>query len=117
MGREFIGDCSGDPEFGEYETDLIIKYLKQVCGPPPRGVDIQVTWEGCEVGDEGEEAQYPVISVVWDDFAVPYPYDYIEKCGSAFEQFDLPQEIHDRIKAFIDLQERIQKLFDPDSHS
>lgn len=113
MGREFIGDCSDDPEFGEYETGLIIKYLKQACGPPPRGVNIEVTWEGCEVGN-GEETQYPVISVVWDDFAVPRPDDYIEKCADAFERFDLPEEIHDRLQSLIDMQEKIQKPFDPD---
>lgn len=116
MGQEFIGDCSDAPEFSEYETELIISYLKQACGPPPQGVDIQVTWEGCEVGD-GEETQYPVICVVWDDFSVPRPDDYIEKCGAAFERFDLPQEIHDRLQALIDLEEKTQNVFDRDRKS
>ena len=117
MGRELIEDCSDDPEFSAYETDLMIKYLKQACDPPPQGVNIQVTWEGCEIGNEGGETQYPVISVVWDDFAVPRPDDYIDKCATAFERFDLPQEICDATQALIDLHEKIQKLFDPDSHS
>jgi hypothetical protein len=108
VGREIIGDCSEDPELGEYETELIIKYLKQTCGEPPAGVDIQVTWEGCEVGCD--EAQYPVISIVWDDCAVEYPDDYIEKCSAAFERFDLPQETYDLYQAIIDLQNGIQKL-------
>lgn len=114
MGREFIGHCSDDPEFSEYETELIIRYLKEACGPSPKSVDIQVTWEGCEVGNNGEETQYPVVSVVWDDFAAPRPDDYIDKCAAAFERFDLPQDIHDRSQALIDLQEKIQKLFDRD---
>jgi hypothetical protein len=118
MGREFIGDCSNDPEFGDYETELIIKYLKQACGSPPRGVNIEITWEGCEIGNEGDETQYPVISVVWDDFAVPCPDEYIEKCGAAFERFDLPEETHqqrrDRASLFREIQTDMEKLFEPD---
>jgi len=113
MGHEVIGDCSNDPEFGEYETELVIKYLKQTCGRPPRGVDLQVTWEGCEVGYE--EAEYPVISVVWNNSIVPYPPEaYIEKCSAAYERFDLPQETHDLYQAMIELQNTTQKLPNPD---
>jgi hypothetical protein len=88
MGREFIGDCFTDSELGTYEMELIIKYIKQAC-PPPRGVDVQVTWEGYERGN-GEETQYPAISVVWDDYKTGYPQDYIQRCIEAFERFDLP---------------------------
>jgi hypothetical protein len=114
MGREFIGDYSSDSEFGEYETGLIVKYLKKTCGEPPRGVDIQITWEGYEVGFEGDEVSYPVISVVWDDCIVEYPDEYIGKCIEAFERFDTPEEIHERYQALFDLQDRIHKSFEPD---
>lgn len=96
MGREFIGDCFTDSELGTYEMELAIKYIKQACGPPPRGVDVEITWEGAEVGNEGDETQYPVISVVWDDYTTGYPDRYIQKCIEAFEQFDLPAEIQER---------------------
>src|ERR1700688_2482175 len=79
MGREFIGECRGrgdDPESDDLETELAIKYIKQSCGPPPPSVDVQVIFEGFEVGNEGDEAIYPVISVVWDDCTVEYPGEY-----------------------------------------
>ncbi len=117
MGREFIGECPGsgeDSKFDKHETELTIKYIKQECGTPPRGVDVQVTLEGHEVGNEGEEVSYPVISVVWDDYTTEYPDEYIGKCIEAFERFDLPEEIHERYRVLFELQDKIQKLFDPD---
>jgi hypothetical protein len=94
MGREFIGECPGcgdDSESDDLETELAIKYIKQACGKPPSGVDVQVTWEGYEVGQEGDEVSYPVISVVWDDYTAYYPGEYIGKCIEAYERFELPQ--------------------------
>jgi hypothetical protein len=85
MGREFIGECpySGeDPQVDNYETELTIKYIKKECGPPPRGVNVEVTLEDHELGS------YPVISVVWDDSIVGYPDEYIGKCMEAFERFE-----------------------------
>jgi hypothetical protein len=117
MGREFIGECSPSgeaPELDDYEMELAVKFIKQTCGNPPRGVDVQVTWEGHEVGGEGDEVSYPVISVVWDDSVTECPDEYIGKCIEAFERFDLPEEIHERYRVLFDLQDRIQKLFDPD---
>jgi hypothetical protein len=96
MGREFIGECGwgDDPNADELEMELAIKYIKQSCGSPPRGVDVEITCEGSEVGDGREQVSYPVISVVWDDSLIEYPDDYIGKCMEAFEKFDLPEEIH-----------------------
>jgi hypothetical protein len=114
MGREFIGDCplSGeDLELDDYETELTIKYIKQECGEPPRGVDVQVTWEDHELGS------YPIISVVWDDSIFEYPDEYIGKCMEAFERFDLPEEIRDQYQVLfdlVDLQERIYRLLHPE---
>jgi hypothetical protein len=104
MGCEFIGDypTSGEnSEFDDYAAD------SQKC-QPPRGVNVQVTWEDHELGS------YPVISVVWNDDITDYPDEYIGKCIEAFDHFDLPEEIHERYCALFDLQNRIQKLFDPD---
>lgn len=115
MGHEFIGECtpSGEgPEFDDYEMELAIKYIKQECGKPPRGVDVQVTFEGHEVGNEGDEVSYPVISVIWDDSVTESPDEYIARCIEAFERFDLPEEIHERYRRFFDLQGKIQKLLD-----
>jgi hypothetical protein len=109
MGREFIGECPGsgeDPKFDEYEAELAIKYIKQSCGKPPSGVDVQITLEDHELGS------YPVISVVWDDYVTEYPGEYIGKCMEAFERFDLPEEIYQRGRDFFDLQDKIQKLFE-----
>ncbi len=112
MGREIVGDCSTDTEFSDYETELIIKYLKQACGQPPPGVDVEVTWEGCEVGNEGDETQYPVISVVWDDYTIEYPDQYIGKCIEAFERFDSPEEVHQWYRDFVKIQQNLQELYD-----
>jgi len=108
MGREFIGESSGgqDPEADNLEMELAIKYIKQECGEPPRGVDVEVTREDHELGS------YPVISVVWDDFETEYPSDYIGKCIEAFERFDTPAEIHERYRELFEIQREIQKLFE-----
>jgi hypothetical protein len=111
MGREFIGECSPSgeaPELDDYEMELAVKFIRQACGKPPRSVDVQITWEDHELGS------YPVISVVWDDYTIEYPDEYIGKCIEAFDRFDLPEEIHEQYRLLFDLQDRIQKLFDPD---
>jgi hypothetical protein len=115
MGREFIGECPGwgdDPAFDNLETELAIKYIKQACGKPPRGVDVQVTLEGYEVGNEGDEVSYPVISVVWDDSVTESPDEYIDKCTEAFERFELPEEIQQQYQLLFQLQDQMQELFD-----
>jgi hypothetical protein len=115
MGREFIGECpvsNKGPEFETYEGELAIKYIKRKCGPPSRGVDIQITFEGCEVGNEGDQVSYPVISVVWDDSITEYPDEYIGKCIEAFERFDLPEEIHQWYREFFELQQNFQDMLD-----
>lgn len=92
MGREFIGECSTLAEgsqFDHYEDELVIKFIKQESGEPPRGAEVQVTREDHELGS------YPVISVVWDDGETGYPEDYIQKCVEAFERFELPEEIRE----------------------
>ena len=111
MGREFIGDCFTDSELGTYEMELAIKYIKQQCGKPPRGVDVEVTWEGTEVGN-GEETQYPVISVVWENYETVYPEDYIQKCIEAFERFDLPDEIQEQNRERRALLSDLQQIWD-----
>lgn len=113
MGHEFIGECPGredDPESEELETELIIKYIKQSCGPPPRGVDVEITWEGSEVGDGRDQVCYPVISVVWDDGIIEYPDEYIEKCSEAFERFDLPEEIYQQHKMLLEIMRATEAL-------
>jgi hypothetical protein len=115
MGHEFIGECPGwgdDPESDDLETELTIKYIKQCCGAPPRGVDVQVTFEGSEVGNEGDELSYPVISVVWDEGVTEYPNEHIGKCIEAFERFELPEEIHQQYQLFFQLQDQMQELAD-----
>jgi hypothetical protein len=109
MGREFVGECGwgNDPENDNLEMELAIKYIKEACGPLPRGVEVEITSEGYEVGNDGDEVSYPVISVVWDDSITEYPGEYIGKCIEAIERFDLPEEIHQQGK-------QIQKLFDQD---
>lgn len=115
MGREFIGEClaSGeDPEFDNYEMELAIKFIKRACGKPPRGVDVQISWEDHELGS------YPVISVIWDDFVTGYPGEYIGKCIEAFERFDLPDEIHqrgrERARLLREIYAQMENWFDPD---
>ena len=111
MGREFIGERPGwgdNPESDDLEAELTIKYIKQACGKPPRGVDVQITLEDHELGS------YPVISVVWDDYITDYPGECIGTCIEAFDRFDLPEEIHERYRVLFDLQDKIQKFFNPD---
>jgi hypothetical protein len=109
MGREFIGECPGwgdDPKSDDLETELAIKYIKQACGEPLRGVDVQVTLEDHELGS------YPVISVVWDDSVTECPDEYIDKCAEAFEQFDLPEEIQQQYQLLFQLQDQMQEISD-----
>jgi hypothetical protein len=109
MGREFIGEFLGsgeDLEPDDYEAELTIKYIKQACGEPPHGVDVQVTLEDHELGS------YPAISVVWDDSVIDYPDEYIGKCIEAFERFDLPEEIHGPYKALLESQVKLHELIE-----
>jgi hypothetical protein len=113
MGREFIGEwpvAGEDPKFETYEGELAIKYIKRECGQPPGGVDVQITSEGYEVGNEGDEVSYPVISVVWDDGICEYPDEYIGKCIEAFERLELPEEIHQRYQLLFQLQDKMQEI-------
>lgn len=117
MGHEFIGECtpSGEgPVLDDYEMELVTNYIKQECGKPPRGVDVEVTWEGHEVGNEGDEVSYPIISVVWDDSVTESPDDYIGKCIEAFDRFDSSEEIHEQYRKLFDLQDKIRELLDPE---
>src|SRR5690348_11852725 len=115
MGREFIGECpvsDNGPEFETYEGELASKYMKQSCGPAPHGVDVEITSERSEVGNDGDEVSYPVISVVWHDGITEYPDDYIAKCIEAFERFELPEEIHQQYQLLFQLQDQMQELLD-----
>jgi hypothetical protein len=114
MGREFIGECGWgkDPSSDNIEMELAIKYMKQSCGTPPRGVDVQITSEGYEVGNEGDEVSYPLISVVWDDGICEYPDEYIGKCIEAFERFELPEEVHQQYQLLFQLQDQMQQIAD-----
>jgi hypothetical protein len=117
MGREFIGECPGrgdDPESDDLETELAIKFINQSCGLLPRSVDVQVTFEGSEVGNEGDEFSYPVISIVWDDSVTDYPDEYIGSCTEAFERFELPEEIYQQGRLLIDIFVQADKLIEPD---
>jgi hypothetical protein len=121
MGREFIGECpvsDKGPEFETYEGELAIKYIKQHCGTPPRGIDVEIFWEGSEVGDGSAQVSYPVISVVWDDYVTEYPDEYIGKCIEAFEKFDLPEEIYQdgkkRLRLFCEANDNVPESDDPD---
>jgi hypothetical protein len=69
MGPEFTGECPApgeDPELDNYEMELAIKTIKQACGKPPRGVDVQISRKDHEFGT------YPVIAVVWYDSIAGY---------------------------------------------
>jgi hypothetical protein len=121
MGREFIGECpvsDKGPEVEIYEGELAIKYIKQECGQPPEGVDVQITSEGSEVGDGSEQVSYPIISVVWDEGVTEYPDEYIAKCIEAFEKFDLPEEIYqggqERLRLFCEANDKVPESDDPD---
>jgi hypothetical protein len=115
MGREFIGECetSGeDPAFDNREMELAIEYIKQACGQPPRGVDVQIAREDHELGS------YPVIAVIWDDSITEYPDEYIGRCIEAFERCDSPEETYElgreRSRVLREIHALIQQLFDPD---
>jgi hypothetical protein len=111
MGHEFIGEIGWgqDPEADTLEMEIAIKYIKQSCGEPPRGVDVARTWQGYETSDGGE-SHYPVISVVWDDSVTGYPSTYIGKCIDAFERFELPKEIYERHQLLSELRQEVQEL-------
>lgn len=115
MGRELIGDCfttSDDASLEDYERELVVKFIKQECGPAPRGAEVQIGYEDSDYGS------YPVVVVIWDDYETGCPELYIEKCIEAFDRFELPEEIHqdrrEQSSLFKELNELPNKLFDPD---
>jgi hypothetical protein len=46
--HSFCGHTAFWRDTDDLETELAIKYIKQACGKPAGGVDVQVTWEGYE---------------------------------------------------------------------
>jgi hypothetical protein len=70
-----------------------------------------LSWEGYGLAS-GEETQYPVISVVWDDGAIDYPNEYIGKCMEAFERFDLPEEIYEQGQMHQAILEGIEAIYE-----
>jgi hypothetical protein len=115
MGREFIGECSTyaeDPNLASYERELAVKFIKQKCGEPPRGVDVEIGYEDSEYGS------IPAIVVIWDDYETGCPEDYIQKCIEAYERFELPEDVHrewsERAALLHDLNSITEKLSDPD---
>jgi len=112
LGREFIGEIGWGNEHGsdDLEMEIAMKYIKQACGPHPRGVDVEITWKGSEVGDGSEQVTYPVISVVWDEGIIEYPDEYIDRCSDAFERFELPEEIYQRHKVLLEIMRATEEL-------
>jgi hypothetical protein len=83
-----------------------IKYIKERCGEPPAGVDVEIMYQDHELGS------YPVIAVVWDDYETSYPDEYIAKCIEAYEKFTLPEEVHERYRLLSEAQEEIHGLIE-----
>lgn len=59
-------------------------YLKHVCGPPPRGCEIEIT------GNDHDLGTYYDISLTWNDPGTlgPVEENYIRKCEIALQAFE-----------------------------
>ena len=88
MGRETIGQCGTSSETGiEWcwiQMEMAILYLKHVCGPPPRGCDIEIT------GNDHDLGTYYDISLTWDGPGMlgSAEQKYIRECELALEIFE-----------------------------
>src|SRR5271165_2314507 len=82
--RESIGACGCSPSIGSWaisELELGICYIRQACGEPPEGYELEVIWHEHDLGE------YATIGVTWDG---PYdaPWDYIQNAQDALNRFD-----------------------------
>ena len=90
MGYEIVGECDAckkDPESRYYDTELVIKHIKNSSGTPPSGVELNIQWRDRELG------RCPVIAVIWDDCVSSYPGEYIRKCIEAYEHLNRNEEV------------------------
>ena len=87
MGRESIGQCGTSDASTRWcltQMEMAILYLKHVCGPPPRGCEVEIT------GNDHELGTYYDISLTWDGPGTLGATEekYIRKCELALEIFD-----------------------------
>ena len=85
MPVEIIGEF-GTPgaelEWLEAEGKLAIQHLKKICGDPPPEMDLEIVWQGHELGN------YPVIGLVWEDPMRETPLNYIARCEAALTAYE-----------------------------
>jgi hypothetical protein len=107
MPWEDIGGCGDgqlpqDREWLVCQLEIGIRYLRFVCGEPPKGCELGVMWHEHDICD------YPSIGVCWDvgqAESLDAPWEYIEECRVALETFDEvvrwseidPQAVRERI--------------------
>jgi hypothetical protein len=88
MPWEYLGACGdgqlpNEREWVVAQMQLGLTYLKGVCGEPPAGCELAITWQDHELGD------YPLIGVWWDPEArTDAPWAYISRCEVALSAFD-----------------------------
>lgn len=85
MGRESIGQCGcaqwPDVRWITAELELAICYIRQACGEPPAGCELDILWHEHELG------QYASVGLTWDGPAEA-PWDYISRAEDALQRFD-----------------------------
>jgi hypothetical protein len=90
MPWENVGGC-GDGQIPDQrgwvlcQLELGIRYLRCVCGEPPKGYELDVMWH------EHDTCSYPSIGIRWEAEeagSFDAPSEYIERCRLAVEAFD-----------------------------
>jgi hypothetical protein len=85
MPVEIIGEF-GTPGAGREwivaECERAIKHLVKVCGEPPPEMELEIQWQGHELGS------YPTIALVWDDPMRGAPENYLSRCEAALAAYE-----------------------------
>lgn len=85
MGKESIGQCGcaqwPDVRWITAELELAICYIRQACGEPPAGYELNILWHDHELG------QYASVGLTWEGSGEA-PWDYISRADDALQRFD-----------------------------
>src|SRR5690242_3719896 len=120
MPWENVGNCGNaqmpnQREWRLCQLEMGIRYLRCVCGEPPKGYELEVMWHEHDCGD------YPTIGVCWGEDETIFldaPWEYVEKCRVALQGFDeaiswskinpldIQKRIHDQVSVDEDAEEQ-----------
>ena len=75
IGSVDTGEYPRDASWIEFAQQFAIQYIEFICGPPPEGCTLEITYLDHDLGS------YPSMGVARDELrTIDFPWDYIRQC-------------------------------------